>query len=65
MDFGPQNFVVQRGNRQGCPLSPTFAVANEALAEAIRRDPFITGLNVGKKNRIKSPYTQIMFYYLC
>lgn len=59
-------FVVQRGNRQGCPLSPLlFAVAIEPLVEAVRLDPVLVGLDVGGKNHIKLRYMQKMCCYLC
>lgn len=58
-------FVVQRGTRQGCPLSPLlFAVAIEPLAEAIRRDPFMAGLDVGEKSHKISLYADDVLLFM-
>lgn len=40
-------FVLQRGVRQGCPLSPLlYCLVAETLGQAIRRDPSIEGISL-------------------
>ena len=46
-------FKIERGVRQGCPLSPyLFVLSVDVLANAIRRDPSIKGISISQ-NEIK------------
>ena len=43
-------FLLERGVRQGCPLSGLlFVIGNELLSSALQKDPTIRGIQVGQK----------------
>ena len=55
--FASPFFKLKRGVRQGCPLSGLlFVLAIELLALAIKNDPLIQGISVGKQEIKLSQY---------
>ena len=56
-DWASDSFKLDRGVTQGCPLSPyLFILSVEILADAIRRNKEICGINVNGKEIKLSQY---------
>ncbi len=52
--FISESFKLQRGVRQGCPLSPLlYCIVSEVMAEAIRNEPKIKGIKLPDNSEIK------------
>lgn len=58
-------FLIQRGTRHGCPLSPLlFALAIEPLAVALRASPSFRGIRVGDKEIKLSMFADDMLLFI-
>ena len=52
--YASKHFHLERGVRQGCPLSGTlFVIAIELLARSIRRSKDIKGITIDEHNEVK------------
>uniref|UniRef100_A0A8D0H8V9 Reverse transcriptase domain-containing protein n=1 Tax=Sphenodon punctatus TaxID=8508 RepID=A0A8D0H8V9_SPHPU len=60
-----EKFSLMRGTRQGCPLSPLlFNIGLEPLAQAIKQNPKITGVEVGPQQWKISLYADDTMLFL-
>ncbi len=60
-----QPFPLQRGCRQGCPLSPIlFALSLEPLAQALRQSQTITPISINNSHHHISLYADDIMLYL-
>ena len=63
--FTSQSFTLQRGTRQGCPLSPLlFAIFIEPLAAAIRQNTCIKGIHSSVSEHKINLYADDILLYL-
>ncbi len=52
--FISASFQLERGVRQGCPLSPLlYCIVSEVMAEAIRKEPKIKGIKLPNNSEAK------------
>ena len=52
--FISESFKLERGVRQGCPLSPLlYCIVSEVMAEAIRNEPKIKGIKLPDNTEVK------------
>ena len=60
-----QRFILHRGTRQGCPLSPSlFTIFIEPLAAAIRQNTNIKGIQTSKSHHKISLYADDILLYM-
>ena len=65
MDLRRNFFSVERGVRQGCPLSGLlFVIGIEILTRAIKNDTAIKGINVGEKEIKVSLYADDTTFFV-
>lgn len=63
--FLSERFTLERGTRQDCCLSPTlFAVYIQPLAQMVRQDASITGIEINNQRHIISLFADDVMIYL-
>ena len=61
--YASKHFHLERGVRQGCPLSGTlFIIAIELLAQSISRSEEIKGIAIDKHNEVNQCQSYLIYY---